>query len=319
MTETTPPERDDPPPTTASTRERLRAGALRARDWTEERQSQLESMRPSHPPVEIGFRMIEHDIRIAGGVLGGGLAYRLFFFVLALAVLGAGGLGFGASSGEDVESAAEDVGLTHAVSSSVADAAEQAQSGRWWLLLTGIVLVAWTSRGLFRALRLVHAAAWRTAVPRSNVVRGTGAVVVVTGAAVVFLLAVGRVRAELGLLMGFLITVAITVAFVGLWVWVSASLPSGNVPWTAFVPGAVLLTVGFQLLNIATAIFLADRLASSSELYGALGVAATALFYLYLLGRLVVWAAELNAVVWWYSHPDDPMSPGHGPADPPAP
>jgi uncharacterized BrkB/YihY/UPF0761 family membrane protein len=320
MTQTPPTsEREDPPHTTASTRERLRARAVRARDWAEERHGQLESMRPDHPPIEIGFRMIEHDIRIAGGVLGGGLAYRLFFFVLGLAVLVAGGLGFGARSGENVESAAEDVGLTHAVSNSVADAAEQAQSGRWWLLLTGIFLVAWTSRGLFRALRLVHAAAWRTTVPPSSIVRGTGAVVAVTGAAVVFLVAVGRVRAEFGLLMGFLITVAITAAFVGLWVWVSASLPSGNVPLTAFIPGAVLLTVGFQLLNIATALFIADRLASSSALYGALGIAATALFYLYLLGRLVVWGAELNAVVWWYSHPDDPMAPGHRPADPPAP
>ena len=141
----------------------------------------------------------------------------------------------------------------------------------------------------------------------------------VTGAAVVFLVAVGRARAELGLLMGLLITVAVTVAFVGLWVWVSASLPSGDVPWTAFVPGAVLLTVGFQLLNVATALFLADRLASSSELYGALGIAATALFYLYLLGRLVVWGAELNAVMWWYAHPTDPMAPGHHPADLPTP
>lgn len=276
-------------------------------------------MRPNHPTVEIVYRVIERDIRIAGGVLGGGLAYRLFFFVLAIAVLGAGGLGFGANSGEDVESAAEDVGLTHALSSSVADAAAQAQSGRWWLLLTGIFLVAWTSRGLFRALRLVHAAAWRTAVPPSNIVRGTGAVVAVAGAAVVFLLAVGRVRAEFGLLTGLLITLAITAAFVGLWVWVSASLPSADVPWTAFVPGAVLLTVGFQLLNIATALFLADRLASSSELYGALGIAATALFYLYLLGRLVVWAAELNAVAWRFSHPDDPMPTDHGGAELPAP
>ena len=135
----------------------------------------------------------------------------------------------------------------------------------------------------------------------------------VTGAAVVFLVAVGRARAEFGLLMGLLITVAITAAFVGLWVWVSASLPSGDVPWTAFVPGAVLLTVGFQLLNVATALFLADRLASSSELYGALGIAATALFYLYLLGRLVVWGAELNAVMWWYSHPDRPNGTGPPP------
>ena len=31
---------------------------------------------------------------------------------------------------------------------------------------------------------------------------------------------------------------------------------------------------------------------------GALGLATTALFYLFLVGRGVVWSAELNAVVW---------------------
>ena len=320
MTETPqPPEQDVPLPDTATTRERLLANAERARRWAEERQGQLESMRPRHSSVEIGFRMIERDIRIAGGVLGGGLAYRLFFYALALAVLVAGGLGFGASSGENVESAAEDVGLTDAVSASVADAAARAESGRWWLLLTGIVLVLWSSRGLFRALRLVHAVAWRTNIPRSNVVRGAGAVIAVTAAAFAFLALIGRARAEFGLLTGFIATVAITAAFVGLWVWVSANLPSGDVPWTAFIPGAILLTIGFQLLNIGTALFLADRLASSSALYGALGVAATALFYLYLVGRLVVWAAELNAVTWWFSHPEDALAPGTGPVDLPSP
>ena len=40
------------------------------------------------------------------------------------------------------------------------------------------------------------------------------------------------------------------------------------------------------------------KLASPSALYGALGLAASLLFYLFLIGRGVVWAAELNAVVW---------------------
>jgi hypothetical protein len=40
------------------------------------------------------------------------------------------------------------------------------------------------------------------------------------------------------------------------------------------------------------------KLANASELYGALGLATTALFYLFLIGRGVIWAAELNAVNW---------------------
>ena len=56
--------------------------------------------------------------------------------------------------------------------------------------------------------------------------------------------------------------------------------------------------MGFTALHIFTVYYLGEKLARSSELYGTLGLAATVLFYLFLLGRGVVWAAELNAVVW---------------------
>ena len=45
-------------------------------------------------------------------------------------------------------------------------------------------------------------------------------------------------------------------------------------------------------------LYLAEKLANSSALYGALGLAATMLFYLFCVGRGVIWAAELNALVW---------------------
>jgi membrane protein len=75
-------------------------------------------------------------------------------------------------------------------------------------------------------------------------------------------------------------------------------LPSKDVPWTAFLPGAILLGLGLEALHVFTAYYLETKLANASELYGVLGLATTALFYLFLVGRGVVWAAELNAVVW---------------------
>ena len=67
---------------------------------------------------------------------------------------------------------------------------------------------------------------------------------------------------------------------------------------TAFLPGAVIFRFRLEAPHIFTVYFLANKLASSSDLYGALGLAGTALFFLFLIGRGVVWAAELNAVVW---------------------
>ena len=82
---------------------RARAEALTARG--QELRQRLEGERPRHASVEIAFRFLVRDRQIAGGVLGGGMAYRLFFWTLALAVLLCAGLGFAAHAGDDVDAA----------------------------------------------------------------------------------------------------------------------------------------------------------------------------------------------------------------------
>ena len=60
------------------------------------------------------------------------------------------------------------------------------------------------------------------------------------------------------------------------------------------------MVVGFGVwgLHVASIYLLARRVASASALYGSLGVAAAILAWLYLLGRLLVAAAMLNATLW---------------------
>jgi membrane protein len=123
----------------------------------------------------------------------------------------------------------------------------------------------------------------------------------VVAAPIVLLLltaAAGWVRVNVGFLPGLIATLAVVVAFAALWLRASMWMPSPDVPWTAFLPGAVVFGLGLEALHLFTAYFLEAKLSSASELYGVLGLATTALFYLFLLGRGVVWAAELNAVVW---------------------
>jgi uncharacterized BrkB/YihY/UPF0761 family membrane protein len=259
----------------------------------------LEERREEHDSVETAFCWIQRDKDIAGGVLGGGLAYRFFFWVLALTVLLTGVLGLASASGADVAGSSRDVGVTRAVAAIIASAAEESESARWWLVLTGLVLYLWFSYGLLRALHLVHAAAWRIPPPRfRHLPRAIGFVV----AAPIVLLAVtgvaGWIRSHTANPVGLLATLAVAAAFGVVWLWVSLYLPSKDVPWTAFVPGAILFGLGLEVLHLFTAYFLEARLANASELYGVLGLATTALFYLFLVGRGVVWAAELNATVW---------------------
>jgi len=259
----------------------------------------LEAQRTQHDSVETAFCWIQRDKDIAGGVLGGGLAYRFFFWVLALTVLLAGGLGLASASGADVAGNSRDAGVTDALAAIIANAAAQSESARWWLVLTGLVLYLWFSYGLLRALHLVHAAAWRIAPPPlRNLPRAIGFVV----AAPIVLLAAtgvaGWIRAHTANPVGLVATLAVAIAFGAMWLWVSMYLPSRDVPWTAFIPGAVLFGLGLEVLHVFTTYFLETKLANASELKRVLGLATTALFYLFLVGRGVVWAAELNATVW---------------------
>ena len=277
---------------------RERGEAARARGV--ELYSQIEARRPEHASIEVAFRWLLRDKEIAGGVLGGGLAYRFFFWILALAVLAAGGLGFASSSGADVATDAHQAGLTDALASTVAKAAQESETGRWWLVLTGAFLFLWFSFGLLRALRLVHAAAWRiTPQPLGNPV---GALLVVMSVPVVVIAVTagaGWLRSNTARPVGFLATLAICIVFGAAWWWISSKLPAPDgVRLTAFLPGAALLAVGLEALHLFTVYYLQTKLANASELYGVLGLATTALFYLFLIGRGVVWAAELNAVVW---------------------
>jgi hypothetical protein len=273
-----------------ATRARARSAALLAR---------MESERPAHASIEVVFRWLARDKEIAGGVLGGGLAYRFFFWVLAITVLAAGGLGFAVPSGVDVDSAAGDVGATDAMAAIVATAAEQSGTHRWWLLMVGAWLTLWFSWGLLRALRLVHVAAWRIRpTPVRKPVRALGAVLAAPIVLLAMSSAAGWVRANAGGAWEVVAILLLAAGFGALWLWISMRLPGPDAAWTAFLPGAVVVAIGLEALHVFTVYFLEAKLANASELYGILGLVTTALFYLFLVGRSVVWAAELNAVVW---------------------
>jgi hypothetical protein len=267
-------------------------------------ESRLERERPHHATIEIGYRCVLRDAHIAGGVLGGGLAYRIYFWVLGMVLLFCGGLGFASSSGAGVESDAKDAGLGSAVAHTVTTAAQESGSARWWLLVTGVVLTVWFSFGVFRALRLVHAAAWQVLAPHPrNLPMALVAVLAIPAAVFALMGIAGAARTHSSFGVGLILTLLVTFGYAAVILYASMQLPSRDVPWTAFLPGAIGLAVGIEALHVFTVYFLANKLAHSSQLYGALGLASTALFYLFLIGRGVVWAAILNAVAWEVRHP----------------
>lgn len=259
----------------------------------------LTELRPVSAWVEIGFRLLERDVRIVGAVLGGGLAYRLFFWTIALTVLSAGLLGTASAGGADVRGTALDGDLGDSLANTISDAAHQSESGRWWLLAVGAVSVTWFAWSLLRALRMVHAATW-SVVParRSPPPVGVAGVLAVPILLLALSWLTGWIRASFGLLPGLVGHLAAAGCMAVLFVLICTLLPAPPVPWTAHVPGALVFVTTVELLLIGAQWYLAEKLASSTAIYGALGLAATMLFALYLIGRIMVWSFELNAVSW---------------------
>jgi membrane protein len=116
------------------------------------------------------------------------------------------------------------------------------------------------------------------------------------GAAVLF---VGGAAATTALrwLPGFLAPLGIIITFAvsfGLWLWTSRVLPNTKLPWRALVPGALLGAIGLEVLKVVGAYYVPRAVASSSQLYGSLGIVFAVLAWLLLFGRLVVYSAVLN-------------------------
>lgn len=278
---------------------RMRRRGDAARERGETFVAELERKRPENAVIEVGFRVLGRDKRIAGGLLGGGLAYRFFFWTLALMLLSSGGLGLAVAHGTDVQKAFQSAGLSQAVSGDAASAAAQSRASHIWLLIVGSCLTVWFSWGLLRSLRLVHAAAWGVDLPKlERLPRGLASVIAVPVALVLLTGMIGWLKAQLGLLPGLLATLGLGFGMLVFWIWVESKLPSKQVPWTAYIPGAALMAVGYFAMHLFAVYFLADKIASASNLYGALGLASALLVYLFMIGRIVVWAAELNAVSW---------------------
>jgi uncharacterized BrkB/YihY/UPF0761 family membrane protein len=277
-------------------RARLRAGALKARG--ERLAARAEAERARHASVDAVFEMVDRDIEVGGGIIAGALAYRFFIWLLPFALVAVAGLGIAAdAASESPQHAAKSLGLSGLVSNSVASAADS--SARWYALLIGIPVLLFATRSVLRVLIGAHRLVWvdvRAGAPKPTV-RASLTLLAVLLALYAFSGLASAARAWSGG-PGVLATLAIGSVYVGAWVLVSLRLPHRDAGWAALLPGAVLFGIGVELLQVVTAYVIAPWALAKQGTYGALGVAAALLFGLFLMARLVVGAAVVNATLW---------------------
>jgi uncharacterized BrkB/YihY/UPF0761 family membrane protein len=277
---------------------RAHAWASRTQEDVQRLAQRAEAERERHRSVDAVFEMVDRDGEVGGGIIAGALAYRLFIWLLPLALIAVAGLGFAAdAASESPEDAASSVGLEGLITSSVANAADS--PNRWYALLVGVPVLIWATRSMLRVLIGAHRLVWadvRAAAPKPKLGPSLRLLVLLLCFGVVSA-AASAVRAW-STAPGVLATLVALVPYAAIWLLVSVRLPHRDAPWRALIPGAAVLALGVELLHAVIAYVITPWALAKQGTYGALGLAAALLVGLFLISRLVVAATIVNATLW---------------------
>jgi membrane protein len=192
----------------------------------------------------------------------------------------------------------EQLSLKGEAASLFRQAIEQAVAARKAATIVGVAGLLWSGLGLIGALQFAYNAVWQVK-DRGLKDKAVG-LAWLAGAGLLFVASAAATTA-LRWLPGFLAPVGIVVTFLvsfALWLWTSRLLPNRSIGWTHLVPGALLGAVGLEVLKFVGAFYVPKLIASSSSGYGPLGVVFAILAWLLLFGRLVVYSAVLNVILY---------------------
>jgi len=156
-----------------------------------------------------------------------------------------------------------------------------------------------TAGSLLKALYVVHWLVWR--VPRAKPA-GLAPKLALIGLAVAgsaLGVAVNDVRTSAGAAGAVLAVLLTTGLSFGGWWWVSWKLPHAPVRAAALIPGAVLMAIGADVLQLLTTYWIGNLIARKTSTYGAVGIALAVLLWVYILGRIMVGSAGLNAALYY--------------------
>jgi uncharacterized BrkB/YihY/UPF0761 family membrane protein len=278
--------------------QRTRVWAAARRADAERLAQRAEDERRRHRSVDAVYDMVDRDGEVAGGIIAGALAYRLFIWLLPLALVVVAGLGIAADSrSESPRDAAGEVGMQGLVSSSIATAADSPK--RWYALVVGIPVLIWATRSVLRVLIGAHRLVWtddRGRAPRPNFLAALRLLGLLLCFGVVSTVATAVRAWSFG--PGLIVTLAAVVVYAVLWLLIIVQLPHHETAWTALIPGALVFGIGIELLHVVLAYVIAPYALAKQGTYGALGIAAGLLVGLFLVSRLVVASAVVNATLW---------------------
>lgn len=184
-------------------------------------------------------------------------------------------------------------------------AVSKAEESRKAASLVGVLGLLWSGLGVVAAFQFAFDSVWQ--VSGRGIKDKAFGLAWLVGAGLIFLLSFA-VTTALRILPGPAWPVALIVSLsvsMALWLWTFQALTNRDVGWKPLIPGAVLGAIGLELLKMVGTLYVPRVVASSSALYGSIGVVFAVLAWLLVFGRLVVYATVLNVVRWEEEHGTD--------------
>jgi uncharacterized BrkB/YihY/UPF0761 family membrane protein len=273
---------------------RLRAGAATG---VERANASLTGWRARSQTVDVVVEIVERDRTSFGTVVGSAIALRLFVFLLPTTLFLVGVLAL-VGRGLDPEDINETAGLTASVADQIAAAMLQQPGAGWLALGAGAFGMVTSGRVLARVMIAGSSLAWNAPVRRQGQLRVLRVLLLVMVAFAVSASIVNRVRIAAGIAVGGASILLAIGVYVVLFALLLSVLPSGTRDPGAALPGAALAGGAIGTLQAVTQLYLTRRLSGVSELYGAMGVSAVIVGWLFVFGRILMLAVVVNAVLY---------------------
>lgn len=276
----------------------LVAAVGRGTAWARDRLSSVTDRRETVEPIDVTLRFLERDRKAVGSVLGSALAFRLFLFFVPVLLMFVGLLQL-ALAGVSASTLAEQAGIQTALASEIQRGVEQSGINSWVAVVTGAAGALWAGRSLTKVLVAAAILAWQVDPPRRTPsVRVTAGVTGLVTAMALAAAIVNRIRLAAGPGLAGTSLLAVGVAYGAAWFVVSLLLPRATSDPSAVLPGAALAGLVIAVLQWFTQLYLPDKLEHASLVYGSFGVTIATLGTFFLLGRVLVVAGVVNAVIW---------------------
>jgi uncharacterized BrkB/YihY/UPF0761 family membrane protein len=261
-----------------------------------QRADELYGKHRQHPLVDVGVRFYERDREAAGGVVGSALAFRLFLFFVPLLLFVVGLSGF--LAGHVGNSDVSDAGIAGSLAHQIDDALTQPNATRWVATIFGLVGMVTTGRTLSKVMAVASCLAWRMPVRAKASIKAIGGIVgLVVGIGVISIV-VNKLRHDLGVGAAGVSFLAAFGAYLVAWIVLFMLLPRETSDPGILLPGAVLMATTLTGLQAISQLYLPDKMSRASELYGSIGSVIVTLGWFFIVGRAIVLALALNAVVY---------------------